>query len=33
MDFKRLADDAKLQFDQRVAAILFNEGVPSAGAA
>jgi len=33
MDFKRLADDAKLQFDQRVVAILYNEGVPSAGAA
>lgn len=33
MDFKRLADDAKLQFDQRVASILYNEGIPSAGAA
>lgn len=28
-DFKHLADDAKLQFDQRVAQVLLNEGMPS----
>lgn len=31
MELQRLADAAKLQFDQRVQALLFNEGVPDGG--